>query len=332
MADCPDCEENDAMTTLTFPKSSFEAGVRDFGTGCFAYLQPDGGWGLSNSGLVADSGEALLIDTMFDLAHTRAMLDSFARASDAKIRTVFNTHHNGDHWYGNELVEGADIVASEKAAEAMAHENPNMLAGMMKAAPTLGLTGEYLVHCFGRYEFAGITPKQPNVTFNGRLTRRVGRKSVELIEVGPAHTGGDTLAYVAADKTLFTGDILFIDGHPIIWAGPAANWIAACEMILALDVEVVVPGHGPVTDKHGVARVRDYLAYIAKEAKARYEAGLGAFEASRSIAFDDFAGWGDSERIAVNVATLYREFGATDVPSDPATLFGWMAQLWKDKK
>ena len=320
------------MTSLSFPTSSYEAGTRDFGNGCFAYLQPDGGWGLSNSGLVADSGEALLVDTMFDLPHTRAMLDSFARASTARIRTVFNTHHNGDHWYGNELIEGAEIVASEKAAAAMAHESPAVLASMMKAAPQLGLTGEFVVHCFGRYDFAGITPKLPDVTFNGRLQRRVGNKIVDLIEVGPAHTGGDTLAYVASDKTIFTGDILFVGGHPIIWAGPVANWIAACELILDLNVETIVPGHGPVTDKKGVARVRDYLAYIAREAKVRYESGFGAFEAARSIALDDFESWGDAERIAVNVATLYRELGATDVPSDPATLFGWMAQLWKDKK
>jgi glyoxylase-like metal-dependent hydrolase (beta-lactamase superfamily II) len=313
-------------------KSRDDAVIRDFGNGCFAYLQPDGGWGLSNAGLVADGGEALLIDTLFDLAHTRAMLDGFARATDAKIRTVFNTHHNGDHWYGNELVDGAEIVASEKAAAAMAHESPALLASMMTAAPKLGLTGEYLVHCFGRYEFDRIAPKLPDVTFNGRLTRPVGAKTVELIEVGPAHTGGDTLAFVAAEKTIFTGDILFIGGHPIVWAGPIGNWIAACDLILGLDVETVVPGHGPVTDKAGVVRVRDYLSYIGREARSRYDAGLGAFEAARSIAFDDFESWGDAERIAVNVATLYREFGAKDVPADAATLFGWMAQLWNDRK
>ena len=103
-------------------------------------------------------------------------------------------------------------------------------------------------------------------------------------------------------------------------------------MIESLDVETIVPGHGPVTDKQGVARVREYLVYIRDEAKKRYDAGIGAFEAARSIALDDFAGWGDAERIAVNIATLYREFGAKDAPSDPATLFGWMAQMWKDKK
>ena len=311
---------------------SYAHGLRDFGNGSYAWLQPDGGWGLSNSGLVADSGEALLIDTMFDYAHTRAMLDGFARASDAKIRTVFNTHHNGDHCYGNALVEDAEIVATESAAAAMGHESPAMLAGMMKAAPTLGLTGDYLTHCFGHFTFEGIAPKLPDKTFKGRAARRVGTKTVELIEVGPAHTGGDALAYVPADKTIFTGDILFIGGHPILWVGPAQNWIDACTLIEELDVETIVPGHGPVTDRKGVARVREYLSYIQKEAKARFDAGLGAFEAARSIALDDFASWGDGERIAVNVATLYREFGASDTPSDAATLFGWMAQLWKDKQ
>jgi hypothetical protein len=103
-------------------------------------------------------------------------------------------------------------------------------------------------------------------------------------------------------------------------------------MIEGLDADVIVPGHGPVTDRRGVARVREYLTYIHNEARKRYDAGLGALEAARSIALDDYGRWGDSERIAVNVATLYREFGDMTAPADAATLFGWMAQIWKDRK
>jgi cyclase len=317
--------------TLTFPKARYEAGIADFGNGSFAYLQPDGGWGLSNSGLVTSDGEALLVDTMFDYAHTRAMLDGFARASAAKIRTLFNTHHNGDHCYGNALVEGAEIIATESAKTAMGHESPAMLAGLMKAAPGMGPTGEYFLHCFGRFDFNGVSAKLPDTTFTGRSTKTVGAKTVELIEVGPAHTGGDAIAFAPQDRAVFTGDILFIEGHPIIWAGPVGNWIAACEAIEAMDVDIIVPGHGPVTDKAGVARLRGYLSYIRDEAKKRFDAGLGAFEAARSIALDDYSGWGDGERIAVNTATLYREFGDKTAPSDAATLFGWMEQLWRDK-
>ena len=320
------------MTIPPFPRAKYEAGVQALGNGSFAYLQPDGGWGLSNAGLVTSDGDALLIDTLFDLPHTRAMLDAFARATSAKIGTVFNTHQNGDHWFGNELIDGAEVIATERAAEAMKHETPDRLAGFMQAAPQLGLTGEYLVHCFGRYEFNGIQPKLPDTTFAGRLSKQVGSKRVDLIEVGPAHTGGDAIAYVEADRAVFTGDILFIEGTPIAWVGPIGNWIAACEMIEGLDADTIVPGHGPVIDKQGVARVREYLTYIRGEARKRCEAGLGALEAARSIALDDYAGWGDSERIAVNVATLYREFGDTTAPADAGTLFGWMAQIWKDRK
>jgi len=320
------------MSELEFPKTGYAPGVRDFGNGSFAYLQPDGGWGLSNAGLVTDGEEALLIDTLFDARHTRAMLDAFARATKARIGTLVNTHQNGDHWFGNALVADAEIIATERAAKAMAHESPDLLEGLMNAAPSLGLTGEYLVHCFGRYDFAHPAHKLPDTTFSGRLTRRVGNKTVELIEVGPAHTGGDAIVWVPSDRAVFTGDILFIDGHPIVWAGPVGNWIAACEMIAALDAEAIIPGHGPVTDAAGVEGVRRYLVYVRDEARKRYDAGLGAFEAARSIALDDFASWGDAERIAVNVATLYREFGDAKTPGDWATLFGWMAQLWKDRR
>jgi glyoxylase-like metal-dependent hydrolase (beta-lactamase superfamily II) len=160
----------------------------------------------------------------------------------------------------------------------MKRETSQVLAGMMKAAPGMGLTGEYLIHCFGDFDFAACTPKAPSTTFTGSLSRQVGNKRVDLIEVGPAHTGGDALVHVPADRTVFTGDILFIDGHPILWVGPVGNWIKACDTIEAMDVETIVPGHGPVTDKAGVARLKGYLVYVRDEAKKRYDAGMGAFD------------------------------------------------------
>lgn len=309
-------------------------GLVDFGTGCYAWMQPDGSWGLSNAGLVTDGDQSLLVDTLFDRIRTEDMLRAMRGAAPRATRrfgALVNTHHNGDHCYGNECVDTPEIIASVRAADEMRHEPPGLLAGFMRAAPGLGDLGDYLVHCFGAFNFEGITPRLPDTTFTGTLTRHVGTKRVDLIEVGPAHTGGDVLVHVPADRTVFTGDILFINGHPILWAGPAANWIAACDRILAMDVDTIVPGHGPVTGKAGVRAARDYLAYITAEARTRFEAGLDPLEAARDIALGDYAAWGDAERIAVNVATLYREFGAPDVPGDAATLFGWMARLWRDR-
>jgi glyoxylase-like metal-dependent hydrolase (beta-lactamase superfamily II) len=314
---------------------AYRRGLSDLGNGTFAYLQPDGSWGWSNAGLITDGDQSLLVDTLFDLKLTREMLSAMRDAAPRaakRIGTLVNTHHNGDHCFGNELVEGAEIVASAHALEEMKRESPALLANFMKAAPGLGLTGEYLLHCFGAFEFNGITPKLPTTTFTGHMHRWVGDKAVELIEVGPAHTGGDVLVHVPADRTVFTGDILFIEGTPIMWAGPVGNWIAACETILKLDCETIVPGHGPVTDKRGVEAVRGYLIYIRDEARRRFDAGLSARDAAHDIALGDYDSWGDAERIAVNVATLYREFSGDKTPPNPAELFAQMGEIWLKRR
>ena len=119
--------------------------------------------------------------------------------------------------------------------------------------------------------------------------------------MGPAHTGGDTLVYVPADRTIFTGDILFNRGHPIIWAGPIANWIAACEYILGLDVETVVPadGRSPIRARCATPQIRS-LEYIARETRKRYDAGMDVETAARDISLAQFGGWSDEERIVAN--------------------------------
>ena len=159
------------------------------------------------------------------------------------------------------------------------------------------------------------------------MTRKVGDKKVELHEVGPAHTKGDVLVFVPTDKMVFTGDILFIEGHPIMWVGPVANWIKACNLILSWEVETIVPGHGPITDKSGVRAVREYLVYIEAEARKRHAAGMSVMEAAQDISFEDYSSWGDAERIVVNVDTLYKEFNNDPTPSDIVQMFEMMSKL-----
>ncbi len=305
-------------------------GLHSFGNGSFAYLQPDGSWGLSNAGLVTDSGESLLVDTLFDLRLTAEMLAAMRRAAPAAMRigTLVNTHANGDHCYGNQLVSGATIIASASAAAEMDELPPERMAMIVKNAAALGPAGTFFAQCFARFDFGGIVHTPPTETFRGECTRRVGAKEVRIIEVGPAHTKGDVIVHVPADRVVFTGDILFIDGTPVMWAGPVSNWISACELIAAMDVDAIVPGHGPVTDAAGALRVRDYLVYVRDETRKRFEAGLSPADAARDIALGDFSAWGDAERIVVNVHTLYRELsGGKAGHADPLALFGLMAEL-----
>jgi cyclase len=310
----------------------FLLGLHEVGEGTYAYLQPSGGWGYSNAGLVVGDGTSLLIDTLFDLQLTAAMLESMSAVTRAAaIDVVVNTHANGDHCYGNQLVADAEIVASSATAKEMSEVPPAMMAALNKVE---GEVGDLFRSFFGDFAFDGIDLTLPTRTFDSRLDLEVGGRLVELIEVGPAHTKGDTIAYVPDTRTVFTGDILFIGGAPIVWAGPLENWIAACDLISALDVEAVVPGHGPVTDKTGVARVRDYLSYVLHEAGARQEAGLDAFDAAREIAgeigarrelgFDTLNEFG---RISVNVDAVYRSRDPQHTSPDVIEQFRRMAAI-----
>jgi glyoxylase-like metal-dependent hydrolase (beta-lactamase superfamily II) len=312
----------------------YTKGLHDLGNGLWAYLQPDGSWGWSNAGLVTDGDRSLLVDTLFDLELTRQMLDAMRRATRAAaaIDVLVNTHANGDHCFGNELVSGARLVTSSASAHEMSEAGPARLAQLMAGAQQMGEVGEYLRRIFGAFHFDGITLTVPKETFDGEMAITVGAKEVRLYEVGPAHTRGDLLVHVPSDRVVFSGDILFVEGHPVIWAGPIGNWIRACDRILAMDVDVIVPGHGPITDKGGVRRLRAYLEYIAREARRRYDAGMPALEAARDIALDDYESWGDPERIVVNVHTLYREFSGDSTPVDVMALFAQMAALDRDRR
>ena len=314
--------------------TEYTLGLHELGAGCHAYLQPDGGWGWSNAGLIVGEGESLLVDTLFDLDLTASMLDVMAPVvGTAPIDTVVNTHANGDHCYGNgEVVRrrpDVEIVASTATAEEMAEVPPAMLAALNQAP---GEVGELFRSFFGEFDFDGIELVAPTTTFDRRLDVEVGGRVVELIEVGPAHTAGDTIVHVPDARTVYTGDILFIGGTPIVWAGPLSNWVAACDLMLALDVDTVVPGHGPLTDTAGIVAVRDYLEFVDAEASARQAAGVDAFDAARDIGrllgLDErFNEWGEFGRIAVNVETVYRTLDPDHSTPDVVEQFRRMAQL-----
>jgi len=313
----------------------YAQGLQEVGDGLYAYLQPDGGWGWSNAGLiVADAADAvgggtLLVDTLYDLELTERMLRAMRRAvpAAARIDTLVNTHANGDHCYGNQLVGDARIIASERTASEMTELPPAAMAALVEQAPAMGEVGAFFLECFGAFDFQGIELRLPAQTFSDELELRVGERELRLIEVGPAHTRGDTLVHVPAERVLFSGDILFSQAHPIAWAGPVSNWIAACERILELDVEVIVPGHGPLAGAPEVRELKAYFDYLYAEAGACHAQGMSPVQAARAISLDRWADWGEPERLVVNVANIYRELSGVQESPNPLVAFEQMAEL-----
>jgi len=316
------------------PHWSYTRGLHDLGAGNWAWLQPDGGWGWSNAGLIESDGDCVLVDTLYDLKLTRTMLDAMRDAvpAAARIDTLVNTHSNADHTFGNELVAGARIISSTRCAEEMRVLSPQERYDAVVRWRELGDAGFFQHDTVGKagFDFSNITVTLPTETFDGALDLRVGGKQLRLIEVGPAHTGGDTLIHVPEDRIVYTGDILFVGGTPPAWTGPIGNWLRACDIIESLDVDVVIPGHGPIADLAAVRQCRSYFQDLAAQVRARFEAGLTVAQAADDIDMRAYDGWLDAERIIVNVNTLYREYGATGLLGMPE-LRAWMGRYRREK-
>ncbi len=311
---------------MAFPYKHGLVPLRDH---AYAYLQPDGGWGWSNAGLITGRSEALLIDTLFDVPLTRRMLAAMQPHLRGPIRKVVNTHHNGDHCWGNQLLPEATIIAHRACREHLLQFPPRLLIDFLaQTPPSPGV--RYAREVFAPFDFGSIEVTPPTVVFDTQLTLYVDDQQVELLYVGPAHTAGDLIVHVPAAGIAYAGDILFRYCTPVIWSGPTAQWIAALDRILALEgVEIIVPGHGPLCDKNGVREMREYLLYAREAARACFERGLSPQQAARAIDLGPYRDWGEWERLAINVERFYREFrGDTSPPSlDRNELFTAMAEL-----
>ena len=296
--------------------------LRQLANGVYACLQEDRGLGCSNSGLVSRAG-GMVIDTFWDLPHTRDMIAQYARVLDGPARRVVNTHHNGDHCWGNQLFPDAEIIGHRLCAAHFGKERPEtmqMLAGAATSSdPVLAGFGRALAG----WDFAGIELRPPTTLIDDALVLDLDEIRVELRYVGPAHTAGDVIAWLPAQRIVFTGDVLFRRCTPIGWEGTFDQWIAALDTIVALDPAVVVPGHGPVGGVEGPREMKAYLEYVRAESRRFFAMGLSALDAAKRIDLGPYAAWTEPERLIFNVERAYREQRGEpwDAPIDVTALF-----------
>jgi cyclase len=316
-----------AVTPLHPGSARFDGGLTEVGPGIHAWLQPNGLLGESNAGLVIGAGASMLVDTLWDPRLTRRMLAAMEPLiAKAPIETIINTHSDGDHWWGNQEVAGAEIVATEAAAEVMAKQSPaemkrfGLLAGALRLAASIplpyprrgdvGAIASYVSGALEPFSFDEVRLVPPTRTFSGRLQLDVGGREVHLIEVGSAHTPGDLIVWVPDARIAIAADILFIGVTPIMWAGPLEGWVAALERLLELGAERLVPGHGPVCGPDEVRRLIDYFRWLDQAAGERLEAGSSPAAAARELVLGDeiaelgFADWLGPERALISVRTI----------------------------
>jgi glyoxylase-like metal-dependent hydrolase (beta-lactamase superfamily II) len=201
---------------------------------------------------------------------------------------------------------------------------PFKMAFLMKIWWLLGKGGRYLHKSFKLFDFGGIPLVLPHQVFQDSMILSVGKKRVELLEVRDAHTASDIMAYLPDDKIIFCSDLLFSEGTPVVWTKGVQSWIDALNKINSLDVDRIVPGHGPVTDKNGVSRLIAYFEYIYSETKKRFSKNMSILDASLDIDLKEYNGWGDPERLVTTVHAIYQELNPTMKPLSAVNLFAMM--------
>ena len=271
----------------------------------YACEQEDRGLGWSNSGFVARGG-GFVVDTLYDLPLTRRMIDLYAAVHPEPAARLVNTHHNGDHCWGNQLFPGAEIIGHRGCVERFSMFQP----AAAEAIRTMPDAPEHLRDLqaeFSPFDFSGIELVPPNRVIDGDVTIDLDGLRADVLWVGPAHTEGDLVVHLPEEGVVFAGDVFFHRCTPIGWEGSTPQWIAALARIEALAPEHVVPGHGPVCGVAGVRAMREYLEFVQREASAHFAAGRSVLDACARIELGPYAAWNEPFRLAANVHRVYRE-------------------------
>ena len=286
---------------------AFERGLHDLGVGCHVWYEPPGGWGYSNSGVVLGEGEALVVDTQNDMKLGRDLRSAVdAVASERRVSFVVNTHSDGDHWNGNLLYPDARIIASEATVEEMRNMwlEPDRMADLADRETAFG---RFIAWRIATFDFEQWQPVLPTESYSGRQVLDVGGREVELIEVGPAHTQGDTIVHVPSAGVVYAGDVLFTGSTPIVWAGPISGCLAALDTIIACDPRVIIAGHGRAVTPAELGVVRDYFELVSDHAATCFRAGKSVDAAYDSLDLGTFADWPHASRAYQNLVTAYRD-------------------------
>ncbi|MFJ3839956.1 MBL fold metallo-hydrolase [Streptomyces sp. NPDC090054] len=258
--------------------------------GVYAYVQPDGGWCLNNAGFVSDGGRTLLVDTAATERRALALRGTVLAAGVPLPRTVVNTHHHGDHTYGNGVFAPEALVLGHEAARTEQLAAGHQLELIWPATD------------FGKVE---ITP--PDLTYADRLTLHVGDIEVRVLHPGVAHTTGDSVVWLPRQRVVFTGDLIFAGGTPFLAMGSLSGSLRALERLRELGAETVVPGHGPLTDPSAYESTERYLRYVGELARDGRARGLTPLETAGRADLGEFAAWRESERLVANVHRAYAE-------------------------
>jgi cyclase len=277
---------------------TWEAGVKQLASNIYAYIQSKATWYWSNAGFIVGNDYVVVVDSLATVGLTQRFRDEIGKITDKPIRYLINTHHHGDHTYGNHVFSEATIVSHDYCRRELIETgtmDPNLLNTI-----------------FPEFDFRGIAVTPAHITFDKQLTLHMDGREVRLLHFGPGHTIDDIIVYLPAEGIIFAGDFIFLYSTPLGMEGSFAGWLKNLDAMARLGAQTYVPGHGPGCGVEGLNLCRDYLVFVRSEAKKRFDKGMTVDQAVKDIALGRFKQWPNHERILLNVERLWREFHGED--------------------
>ena len=290
---------------------SWKPEFRELAPGVYAFVRA-GGPGIdngqqSNAGLIVGPDDAMLVDSLGPPIHAKELQAAVRRTTSKPVTRIVHTHYHRDHTNGDYLWDRAEIVTTEPGRRLLAqqgipkhpYENrPDWQEGMSEL------------------RFVPAT-----TTISGPVTYWYGEREVRLLTPAPAHTPGDILVYLPKEKILFAGDVAFFYVTPSDFNGYVSTWLKTLDEILAMDVDVIVPGHGPIGGKRELADLAGYLRLVQTQVRRGYDAKKSPAEAAAAVDLGRYAAWPNSDRLLPTAVRLYAEWrGGMGPELDPAAL------------
>lgn len=208
---------------------------------------------ISNAGFVVTPDGVVVIDALGSPAMARRLQQTIAAITPKPVIAVILTHYHADHIYGAQVFQasGAKIIAHTGARAYMASDTARL---RLKASIDDGLTE------------AGTALVEPDTWLDAGTSFTFGGVRFDVLHVGPAHTPEDLAVLIPSLRLLYAGDLVFRGRIPYVGAADSRRWIASLDRLLALQVDTIVPGHGPHSTqaRDDLQLTRDYLAYLRR--------------------------------------------------------------------
>ena len=277
------------------------------------------GQGHCNNGWVIFNDYVLVVDANFP-SGARNVIEKIKAQTNKPIRFAFDTHHHGDHAYGNRtwVDNGAVVVAHEGVVSEMKKYETGLFGGK---------PGRWVGEAKQRQDMKDTRLVAPSLLYRDMMIFDDGTHRVELRYFGVGHTHGDGFAWLPKERILFTGDAAVNGPFNYMADGDSGAWIETLGKAQKLGAAIVAPGHGPAGDAGVLDAQRRYFAALRAEVEKRKQLPADQVQAAvpaiRDTLIKAHATYIEAPPASISgfeaqVAQVYREITGKDLPKKAA--------------